>query len=47
MIVLMSLTIQWTEWIVRRPDAGTNNHDICFAFSDDGGTTWKNGAHVG
>lgn len=28
----------------RGPNAATNNHDICFAYSDDGGITWKNGA---
>ncbi|KAI1497016.1 hypothetical protein F5X99DRAFT_45521 [Biscogniauxia marginata] len=26
------------------PNAATNNHDICFAYSDDGGRTWRNGA---
>ncbi|KAI0006605.1 hypothetical protein F4779DRAFT_595866 [Xylariaceae sp. FL0662B] len=26
------------------PNSGANNHDICFAYSDDGGRTWRNGA---
>ncbi|KAJ4286635.1 hypothetical protein N0V88_007925 [Collariella sp. IMI 366227] len=26
------------------PNGSENNHDICYAFSDDKGYTWKNGA---
>lgn len=33
------LHISWT-W---REGAGTSNHDICHAFSDDHGLTWRNG----
>jgi hypothetical protein len=32
--------VTWT-W---REDAGGTNHDILYAYSSDGGTTWKNGA---
>ena len=29
------------------PNGAENNHDICYAYSDDGGCTWRNGAgHV-
>ncbi|KAI1867561.1 hypothetical protein JX265_007363 [Neoarthrinium moseri] len=28
----------------RGPNAATNNHNICFAYSDDDGRTWRNGA---
>ncbi|KAK9769376.1 hypothetical protein SCAR479_13935 [Seiridium cardinale] len=28
----------------RGPNEGTNNHNICFAYSEDDGVTWKNGA---
>jgi hypothetical protein len=26
------------------PNAAGNNHNICYAYSDDGGQTWRNGA---
>lgn len=26
------------------PNGAENNHDLCYAYSEDGGTTWKNGA---
>lgn len=26
------------------PNGGENNHDLCFAYSDDEGTTWRNDA---
>ncbi|KAH8194153.1 hypothetical protein TruAng_011676 [Truncatella angustata] len=29
----------------RGPNAATNNHDICFAYSDDDGIMWKNGGN--
>ncbi|KAI1384247.1 uncharacterized protein F4822DRAFT_64563 [Hypoxylon trugodes] len=28
----------------RGPNSGENNHDICYAYSDDGGRVWHNGA---
>ncbi|CAJ2500755.1 Uu.00g036080.m01.CDS01 [Anthostomella pinea] len=28
------------------PNSGENNHNICFAYSDDGGKTWCNGSGV-
>ncbi|KAK6076459.1 hypothetical protein SCUP234_07193 [Seiridium cupressi] len=28
----------------RGPNEGTNNHNICFAYSEDDGATWKNSA---
>ncbi|KAI0881617.1 uncharacterized protein GGS22DRAFT_60068 [Annulohypoxylon maeteangense] len=28
------------------PNSGANNHDICYAYSDDGGSVWRNGAGV-
>jgi hypothetical protein len=28
----------------RGPNSNSNNHNICFAYSDDGGQTWRNGA---
>lgn len=28
----------------RGPNSAENNHNICYAYSDDGGRTWKNGA---
>ncbi|KAI1102487.1 hypothetical protein F4804DRAFT_264463 [Jackrogersella minutella] len=26
------------------PNSGENNHDICYAYSDDGARTWRNGS---
>ncbi|KAH7034627.1 uncharacterized protein B0I36DRAFT_316660 [Microdochium trichocladiopsis] len=26
------------------PNSGENNHDLCFAYSEDEGSTWRNGA---
>ncbi|KAL1846321.1 hypothetical protein VTK73DRAFT_314 [Phialemonium thermophilum] len=26
------------------PNGAENNHDLCYAYSDDGGRTWRNGA---
>ncbi|KAL7620812.1 hypothetical protein AAE478_009810 [Parahypoxylon ruwenzoriense] len=28
----------------RGPNSADNNYDICYAYSDDGGLTWRNGA---
>ncbi|KAI1768149.1 hypothetical protein GGR53DRAFT_14334 [Hypoxylon sp. FL1150] len=28
----------------RGPNSAENNHDICYAYSDDGGRRWRNGA---
>ncbi|KAI1374238.1 hypothetical protein F4677DRAFT_426527 [Hypoxylon crocopeplum] len=28
----------------RGPNSAENNHNICYAYSDDGGRTWRNGA---
>ncbi|GAA5484288.1 BNR-4 repeat-containing protein [Haloferula sargassicola] len=35
-----SIHVSWT-W---REGAGSSNHDICYAWSDDGGVRWKNTA---
>ncbi len=35
-----SIHVTWT-W---RESAGSSNHDICYAYSSDGGLTWKNRA---
>jgi hypothetical protein len=31
-----------TTWCWRATSDGTTNHDLCYAFSDDNGTTWRN-----
>jgi hypothetical protein len=31
-------------WTWREAATGSSNHDICYAYSDDGGDTWRNNA---
>lgn len=33
-----------TTWTWREEATGSSNHDICYAYSDDGGNTWRNNA---
>ncbi len=32
------------SWVWRESGDPMTNHDLCYAYSDDGGDTWKNGA---
>jgi hypothetical protein len=38
-------TTRWTQSIKHKPgpNGAENNHDICYAYSDDLGATWKTG----